>query len=189
MHGHEHVVEDLDGAIEIGLLDIERRQHAHDFFRRAVDDEPAIARAVDDRRRVERELQPAHQAGAADLFDHGMLERERAQLALEVGAHLAHVIEHVREVGVHFERQLRALALKHSVIEEVRGAGLMRGLQLTIDATPIIDGARDRGLIVNRTSEKVVRMLPPLNIEKADLDRAVEILDDVFASVPAEVGA
>ena len=99
------------------------------------------------------------------------------------------LIEHVREVGVHFERQLRALALKHPVIEEVRGAGLMRGLQLTIDATPIIDGARDRGLIVNRTSETVVRMLPPLNIEKADLDRAVEILDEVFAAVPAEVRA
>ena len=92
-------------------------------------------------------------------------------------------------MAAHFERQLRALALKHPVIEEVRGAGLMRGLQLTIDATPIIDGARERGLIVNRTNEKVVRMLPPLNIEKADLDRAIEILDDVFASVPAEVGA
>ena len=91
--------------------------------------------------------------------------------------------------GAHFERQLRALALKHPVIEEVRGAGLMRGLQLTIDATPIVDAARDRGLIVNRTSEKVVRMLPPLNIEKADLDRAVEILDEVFAAVPAEVQA
>jgi predicted acetylornithine/succinylornithine family transaminase len=104
------------------------------------------------------------------LMDHGLIER-------------------VREVGAHFERQLRALALKHPLIEEVRGAGLMRGLQLTIDATPIIDGARERGLIVNRTSEKVVRMLPPLNIEKADLDRAVEILDEVFAAVPAEVEA
>jgi acetylornithine/succinyldiaminopimelate/putrescine aminotransferase len=99
------------------------------------------------------------------------------------------LLAHVREVGAHFERQLRALALKHPVIEEVRGAGLMRGLQLKIDATPILDGARERGLIVNRTSEKVVRMLPPLNIEKADLDRAVEILDEVFASVPAEVQA
>ena len=99
------------------------------------------------------------------------------------------LIEHVREAGAHFERQLRTLALKHPVIEEVRGAGLMRGLQLTIDATPIIDLARERGLIVNRTSEKVVRMLPPLNIEKADLDRAVEILDEVFAAVPAEVKA
>ena len=77
------------------------------------------------------------------------------------------LLEHVRDAGAHFERQLRTLALKHPVIEEVRGAGLMRGLQLTIDATAIVDGARDRGLIVNRTSEKVVRMLPPLNIDKA----------------------
>jgi len=99
------------------------------------------------------------------------------------------VLEHVRQVSVNFERQLRALALKYPVIEEVRGAGLMRGLQLTIDAAPIVDGARERGLIVNRTNEKVVRMLPPLNIEQADLDRAVEILDEVFASVPAEVRA
>jgi len=99
------------------------------------------------------------------------------------------LLEHVREVGAHFERGLRTLALKHPVIEEVRGAGLMRGLQLTIDATPIVDGARERGLIVNRTHEKVVRMLPPLNIDKADIDRAVEILDEVFAAVPAEVRA
>jgi acetylornithine/succinyldiaminopimelate/putrescine aminotransferase len=53
----------------------------------------------------------------------------------------------------------------------------------------VVEGARERGLIVNRTSEKVVRMLPPLNIEKADLDRAVEILDAVFAAMPTEVQA
>ncbi|HEV8396225.1 MAG TPA: acetylornithine/succinylornithine family transaminase [Vicinamibacterales bacterium] len=133
-------------------------------------------------------------AGAISAGDHGttyggnLLSCRAALFFLE--QLMDHgLLAHVREVGAHFERQLRALALKHPVIEEVRGAGLMRGLQLTIDATPIIDGARERGLIVNRTNEKVVRMLPPLNIEKADLDRAVEILDDVFAAVPAEVGA
>jgi acetylornithine/N-succinyldiaminopimelate aminotransferase len=94
-----------------------------------------------------------------------------------------------RDAGAHFERQLRTLALRHPVIEEVRGSGLMWGLQLKVDAAPIIDGARERGLIVNRTHETVVRMLPPLNIDKADLDRAVEILDEVFAAVPAEVKA
>jgi acetylornithine aminotransferase/acetylornithine/N-succinyldiaminopimelate aminotransferase len=99
------------------------------------------------------------------------------------------LLEHVRDVGAHFERGLRALALKHPIIEEVRGAGLMRGLQLKIDAMPVLDGARDRGLIVNRTSETVIRMLPALTIEKADLDRAIEILDEVFASIPAEVRA
>ena len=99
------------------------------------------------------------------------------------------LLAHVRAGSVAFARQLRARALKYPVIEEVRGAGLMRGLQLLIDATPIVDGARERGLLVNRTNEKVVRMLPPLNIDKADLDRAVTILDEVFATVPAEVGA
>ena len=53
----------------------------------------ALARAVHDRRRVDRQLQPAHQAGAAHLFDHGVLQRQRAQLALEVRAGVADVLE------------------------------------------------------------------------------------------------
>ena len=93
------------------------------------------------------------------------------------------LMDHVRTVGAHFERRLRALALKHPVIQEVRGVGLMRGLQLSIDAMPIVDTARGSGLLVNRTDEKVVRMLPPLTIQAAEIDRAVDMLDTVFASV------
>jgi len=99
------------------------------------------------------------------------------------------LIDHVRTVGTHFERRLRTLALQHPIVVDVRGAGLMRGIELSIDAAPVIDLARSRGLLVNRTNEKVVRMLPPLNIGAADLDRAVEILDEVLASVGAEVTA
>lgn len=99
-----------------------------------------------------------------ELMDHGLLE-------------------HVRKVGNHLERTLRAIALRHPAIVEVRGAGLMRGLQLTVDATPVVDAAREGGLLVNRTDEKVVRLLPPLTIETADIDCAAEILDGVFAAV------
>ena len=99
------------------------------------------------------------------------------------------LIEHVREVGAHLERRLRTLALQHPVIAEVRGLGLMFGLQLRTDALPIIDTARSRGLLVNRTDEKVVRMLPPLTISAGEIDRAVDILDGVFASVESEVPA
>jgi len=99
------------------------------------------------------------------------------------------VLDHVKAVGPLFERRLRTLALKHPIITEVRGVGLMQALQLDVDATPIVDSARERGLLVNRTNEKVVRMLPPLIIEAADLDRAVDILDEVFATVKAEVHA
>jgi acetylornithine/N-succinyldiaminopimelate aminotransferase len=97
------------------------------------------------------------------------------------------LIDQVRTTGVYFERRLRALALQHPVIVEVRGAGLMRGLQLNVDAMPVIDGARERGLLVNRTDEKVVRLLPPLNVSTADIDCAVETLDTVFATVRSEV--
>ncbi len=97
------------------------------------------------------------------------------------------LIDHVKTVGVHFERRLRALALQHPSIIEVRGVGLMRGLQLNMDATTVVDTARERGLLVNRTDEKVVRLLPPLNIEAADIDRAVDMLDGVFAAVRPEV--
>ena len=99
------------------------------------------------------------------------------------------LLEHVKTVGAHFERVLRTLALKHPVIAEVRGAGLMRGLDLRIDATPVVDQARQNGLLVNRTSETVVRMLPPLTVDAATLDRGVEILDTVLAAVGAEVHA
>ncbi len=99
------------------------------------------------------------------------------------------LLEHVKSVGAHLERRLRALALQHPAITEVRGTGLMFGLQLRIDAMPVIDQARDRGLLVNRTDEKVVRMLPPLTIAAGELDRAVDILDGVLASVQTEVPA
>jgi acetylornithine/succinyldiaminopimelate/putrescine aminotransferase len=75
------------------------------------------------------------------------------------------------------------------VIVEVRGAGVMRGLQLRIDAAPVVEQARQRRLLVNRTDEKVVRLLPPLTIEAADIDRAVDVLDEVFAAIPSEVPA
>jgi acetylornithine/succinyldiaminopimelate/putrescine aminotransferase len=99
------------------------------------------------------------------------------------------LLEHVRTVGDHFERRLRTLALQHPVIVEVRGAGLMRGIELRIDAAPVIDLARAKGLLVNRTNEKVVRMLPPLTIQAGDIDQAVDILDGVLATVGAEVPA
>ena len=99
------------------------------------------------------------------------------------------LLDHVRTVGAHLERRLRTLALQHPIIVEVRGAGLMRGLELSIDAGPVIELARAKGVLVNRTNEKVVRMLPPLTIEAADLDRAIDILDGVLATVGAEVTA
>jgi acetylornithine aminotransferase/acetylornithine/N-succinyldiaminopimelate aminotransferase len=99
------------------------------------------------------------------------------------------LLEHVNAIAPHFERRLRTIALRHPLVVEVRGAGLMRGLELRVDALPVVETAREHGLIVNRTDEKVVRMLPPLTIEAEELDRALDILDTVLAQVGSEVHA
>ena len=97
------------------------------------------------------------------------------------------LLEQVRRTGAHFEAQLRALASRHPVISEVRGAGLMRALQLTVDAAPVVEGALAKGLLVNRTAETVVRLLPPYTVSEAEIDEAVATLDAVLAGLPAEV--
>ena len=99
------------------------------------------------------------------------------------------LLDRVRTLGEHFERRLRTLALRHPLVVEVRGAGLMRGLELRVDAAPVVDLARAQGLLVNRTNERVVRLLPPLTVEAADIDRAAEVLDAVLAAAGAEVPA
>ncbi|MCC7178545.1 MAG: acetylornithine/succinylornithine family transaminase [Acidobacteria bacterium] len=95
------------------------------------------------------------------------------------------LIGHVREVGAVFGDRLEGLRSKHPVVQGVRGAGVMRGLELSIDAQPVVEGALKAGLIVNRTAERVVRMLPPFTVTVAEIDEAVGILDRVLSDTQA----
>jgi predicted acetylornithine/succinylornithine family transaminase len=103
--------------------------------------------------------------------------------ALFVMAELPSLMTNVRATAPHFERALDAVAARHSVVAAARGVGLMRALELTIDAAPVVDGARAKGLLVNRTAEKVVRLLPPLTVTATEIDEAAGILDGVLAEV------
>jgi predicted acetylornithine/succinylornithine family transaminase len=91
------------------------------------------------------------------------------------------VIEHVRRVGPVFGERLENLRQKHAIVERVRGEGVMRGLVLTVDAAPVVEASLRRGLLVNRTAERVVRMLPPFSVTEAEIDEAVAILDAALA--------
>ena len=99
----------------------------------------------------------------------------------------AGLIGHVREMSSVFEHALNRLAAEHDIVASARGVGVMRALELTIDAAPVVEGALKAGLLVNRTAERVVRMLPPLTVTKAEIDEAAAILDGVLATVRAEV--
>ncbi len=64
----------------------------------------------------------------------------------------------------------------------MRGAGLIAGLELASDASPVVDAALERGLLVNRTSTTVVRLLPPYIVTAGEVDEALEILGAVVSA-------
>jgi acetylornithine/succinyldiaminopimelate/putrescine aminotransferase len=59
----------------------------------------------------------------------------------------------------------------------------MRALELTVDAAPLVDAARKAGLLVNRTAERAVRMLPPLNVTPDEIEEAAAIVDRALQEV------
>jgi predicted acetylornithine/succinylornithine family transaminase len=87
------------------------------------------------------------------------------------------LLDHVKTVGQHLEAQLHAIATRHGCVREVRGAGLMWGIDVEIDAAAVVDAARERGLLVNRTATSVIRLLPPFIVSAADVSQALEILE------------
>jgi len=93
--------------------------------------------------------------------------------------------EQIARVGSVFERRLRAIAASRPIVKEVRGAGLMWGVDLTRDAAPIVPAALERGVVVNRTADTVVRLLPPLVITEAEAEDALGRLDAALGAVGA----
>ena len=90
-------------------------------------------------------------------------------------------LDRVRVAGTRLVDGLRALATRYSVITDIRGAGLMRGLEMTeAAATQVVDGALAHRLLVNRTAGRVVRLLPPLTVSDEEIDEGLRILDTVL---------
>lgn len=88
--------------------------------------------------------------------------------------------EKVEESSKYFRQQLQSLVDKYPWVKKLKGKGLMVGLELEIEGTPIVDKAFNEGIIINCTAGKVLRFLPPLIIEKEDLQKTVEVLDKIF---------
>jgi predicted acetylornithine/succinylornithine family transaminase len=87
------------------------------------------------------------------------------------------LMAHVADVGAHVERRLREMAKRQPAIRDVRGAGLIWGIELDRPAAPVVEAALQGGLLINRTADTVVRLLPPFIITAAEIDEAVERLE------------
>jgi len=87
------------------------------------------------------------------------------------------------EMGAYLISKLEQLARKYSVVCEVRGIGLMVGMSLTIPGAEIVKKGHERGVLLNVVHDDVLRFVPPLVVEKADIDRMIELLDGILAEV------
>lgn len=105
------------------------------------------------------------------------------------------LLENCHQVGGYFRARLEELQQKHTLIGDVRGMGLMQGLELVRDrqtkepasteANGLMERARANGLLIGKGGlyGNVIRLAPPLNIGKSDVDDAIRILDKSFAEV------
>ena len=87
------------------------------------------------------------------------------------------LMTHVADVGARLEQGLRDIAARHAIVREVRGAGLIWGLDLDRPALPVVEAALELGLLINRTSDTVVRLLPPYVISHSEVEDACALLD------------
>src|SRR5208283_4800784 len=85
-----------------------------------------------------------------------------------------------QEMGGYFKAELEKLHTKHRIVKEVRGLGLMLGMELRFDVLNVIMKAAAKGVLILDAGRTVVRMLPPLVIQKDQIDRVVTVLDEVL---------
>jgi acetylornithine/N-succinyldiaminopimelate aminotransferase len=90
------------------------------------------------------------------------------------------LLAHVRDMGLVMKAGLERIAASTRVIRDIRGAGLMWGLDITEPAADVIGRAREAGLIVISAGEHTLRLLPPLIISRTDLERGLSLLSSVL---------
>ncbi|MBW2108035.1 MAG: aspartate aminotransferase family protein [Deltaproteobacteria bacterium] len=93
------------------------------------------------------------------------------------------IVDHGRKMGRYFMDRLRDLQLRHDMIREVRGQGLLIGLDLRCDGASVVKGCMDQGFLINCTQGHVLRFMPPLIVEKDDIDALVSCLERLFSEL------
>jgi acetylornithine/N-succinyldiaminopimelate aminotransferase len=91
------------------------------------------------------------------------------------------LLQNAKEMGRYALQKLEELKNKHSIIDHVRGIGLMLGVQLTKPGAKIVDDCLTKGLRINCTHDTVLRFMPPMIATKEQIDKAINILDEVMS--------
>ena len=95
------------------------------------------------------------------------------------------VLDQARQMGEYFAKGLADCKERHRVVREVRGLGLLRGMELAMEGTVVVSECLARGILINGTSAHVLRFVPPLIISQPDIDRLIETLGQIFSKQAA----
>jgi acetylornithine/N-succinyldiaminopimelate aminotransferase len=107
------------------------------------------------------------------------------RVALEFCDMLDELLPQIQRVGGYFHVVLNDLARKHGFVKEVRGFGLMLGIELAIPGKQIVLDCMEQGLLINCTHDTVLRILPPFIATEKEVDAAAKILGRVLAKAQA----
>jgi acetylornithine/N-succinyldiaminopimelate aminotransferase len=86
-----------------------------------------------------------------------------------------------RDKGAYFQSELLALKEKYDMVREVRGSGLMLGMELEVGCAEMVNAMRERGVLINCTADTVLRFVPPLVITKEQIDQAITAMNYVLS--------
>ncbi|MEN6319896.1 MAG: acetylornithine transaminase [Syntrophaceae bacterium] len=92
------------------------------------------------------------------------------------------ILENVKRVGGYFLNRLEELKSKYSIVKDVRGSGLILGVELNIEGADIVKECMDKGVLINCTGGNVLRFVPPLVVTEKDVDAVVNVLEEVIKS-------
>jgi len=92
-------------------------------------------------------------------------------------------LEHVQEMGAYATTGLEELATRHAIIKDIRGKGLIIGCEVDVDATSIVTKGLEAGFLLNVAVQKVIRLIPPLVVEKEMIDKLMNFLDGALADL------
>lgn len=95
------------------------------------------------------------------------------------------VVEYTNAVGEILYKEMEKLFEKYDYVKDIRGKGLLLGMELSIEGKRIVDACQEKGLLINCVGGNVLRFIPPLTVSSTEVKQALGILDEVMAGIKA----
>ena len=93
-------------------------------------------------------------------------------------------LKNIKNLSKYFLKNLNGIKEKYpNIIKQIRGKGFLIGIQLYKDQTEFIKKLMDNNLLTIRAAENVIRILPPLNVKKNEIDLAIKIIEKVCSKI------